>query len=180
MSGSMLDMVVEIPQGGRNKYEVDHTTGRVRLDRTLRTWMTYPADYGFIENTLAEDGDPLDALVFLDEPCLPGVVITVRPVGVFHMEDENGSDDKLLVVPAHDTYWDHLQDIDDVPSMTKDAISHFFAHYKDLEASKFVIVHGFGSKAEAETLVTNALRAYADSAHQDHLVTSKPTRLPKG
>ncbi|MFC4242903.1 inorganic diphosphatase [Gryllotalpicola reticulitermitis] len=165
MSESALEMVVEIPRGGRNKYEVDHKSGRVKLDRTLYTQMVYPADYGFIEHTLADDGDPIDALVLLEEPTFPGVLVDVRPVGVFRMEDENGKDAKILAVPASDPRWAWVDDIDDVPAPTKDAIAHFFTHYKDLEPGKFVNVHGFGTRAEAEALVQAAVHAYrlADS-----------------
>ncbi|WP_397333754.1 inorganic diphosphatase [Ornithinimicrobium sp. INDO-MA30-4] len=91
-----FDVTVEIPRGSRNKYEVDHETGRIRLDRLLFTPMHYPADYGYIEDTLGEDGDPLDALVLLDEPTVPGCVVSARPVAIFHMTDEAGGDDKLV------------------------------------------------------------------------------------
>ena len=109
-----FDVVIEIPKGQRNKYEVDHETGRVKLDRYLYTPMAYPADYGFIENTLGEDGDPLDALVLLPESVFPGVLVEARPVAMFQMVDEAGGDDKVLCVPAGDHRWDHIQDIGDV------------------------------------------------------------------
>lgn len=110
-----FDVTIEIPKGQRNKYEVDHETGRVRLDRYLYTSMAYPTDYGFIEDTLGEDGDPLDALVLLPEPVFPGVIVESRPVGMFRMVDEHGGDDKVLCVPAGDHRWDHIQDVGDVP-----------------------------------------------------------------
>jgi inorganic pyrophosphatase len=165
MSNSALEMVVEIPRGGRNKYEVDHKSGRIKLDRTLYTQMVYPADYGYIEGTLADDGDPIDALVLLDEPTFPGVIVDVRPVGVFRMEDEKGKDAKILAVPEGDPRFAHINDIEDVPTLTKDTIAHFFTHYKDLEPGKFVNVHGFGTREEAEALVQTAIHAYrlADS-----------------
>ena len=97
-----FDVIIEIPKGQRNKYEVDHETGRVRLDRYLYTPMAYPTDYGFIEDTLGEDGDPLDALVLLPESVFPGVTVEARPVGMFQMTDEAGGDDKVLCVPAGD------------------------------------------------------------------------------
>ena len=121
-----FDVTIEIPKGQRNKYEVDHETGRVRLDRYLYTSMAYPTDYGFIEDTLGEDGDPLDALVLLPQSVFPGVVVEARPVAMFRMTDEAGGDDKVLCVPAGDHRWDHIQDIGDVPQFELDAIKHFF------------------------------------------------------
>jgi inorganic pyrophosphatase len=133
-----FDVVVEIPKGQRNKYEVDHETGRIRLDRTLFTAMTYPTDYGFIEGTLGQDGDPLDALVLLEVPTFPGCLVRARPIGLFQMTDEAGPDDKILCVPAGDPRYDHLQDIADVPAHERDMIEHFFLVYKALEPGKHV------------------------------------------
>lgn len=148
-----FDVTIEIPKGQRNKYEVDHETGRVRLDRYLYTSMGYPTDYGFIENTLGEDGDPLDALVLLPQPLFPGVLVEARPVGMFQMVDEAGGDDKVLCVPAGDIRWDHITDIDDVAAFELDAIKHFFVHYKDLEPDKFVKAADWVGRAEAEAEV---------------------------
>ena len=106
-----FDVVIEIPKGSRNKYEVDHDTGRVKLDRYLYTALGYPADYGFIENTLGEDGDPLDALVLLPESVFPGCIVEAGRSAMFQMTDEAGGDDKVLCVPAGDGRWDHIQDI---------------------------------------------------------------------
>src|SRR6201996_5261356 len=106
-----VEVVVEIPKGTRNKYEVDHETGRIRLDRMLFTSTRYPADYGFIEDTLADDGDPLDALVLLEEPTFPGCLIRCRAIGMFRMRDEKGADDKVLCVPANDPRLENMQDI---------------------------------------------------------------------
>jgi inorganic pyrophosphatase len=103
-----VDVLIEIPMGQRNKYEMDHASGRIRLDRMLFTSTRYPADYGFIENTLADDGDPLDALVLLDEPTIPGCLINCRVIGMFRMRDEKGADDKVLCVPAADPRHEHL------------------------------------------------------------------------
>ena len=103
-----FDVVIEIPKGQRNKYEMDHETGRIRLDRMLFTSTRYPADYGFIEDTLADDGDPLDALVILDEPTFPGCLIRCRAIGMFRMRDEKGLDDKVLCVAATDPRMAHL------------------------------------------------------------------------
>src|SRR2546429_223256 len=124
--------------GQRNKYEMDHATGRIRLDRMLFTSTRYPADYGFIEDTLADDGDPLDALVLLDEPTFPGCLINCRVIGMFRMRDEKGADDKVLCVPATDPRMEHLRDIHHVPEFQRLEIQHFFEVYKAIEPGKEV------------------------------------------
>jgi len=149
-NGVEFDVTIEIPKGSRNKYEVDHETGRVRLDRYLYTSMAYPTDYGFIENTLGEDGDPLDALVLLPEPVFPGVIVEARPVAMYKMEDEAGGDAKVLCVPAGDPRWEHIQDVADVPEFELAAIKHFFERYKDLEPGKYVKGSEWVGRAEAE------------------------------
>ncbi len=133
-----VDVLIEIPKGQRNKYEMDHATGRIRLDRMLFTSTRYPADYGFIEDTLADDGDPLDALVLLDEPTFPGCLILCRVIGMFRMRDEKGADDKVLCVPARDPRMEHLRDIHHVPEFERLEIQHFFEVYKALEPGKLV------------------------------------------
>ncbi len=133
-----FDVVIEIPKGQRNKYEMDHESGRIRLDRMLFTSTRYPADYGFIEDTLADDGDPLDALVLLDEPTFPGCLIRCRAIGMFRMRDEKGRDDKVLCVPATDPRMAHLADIADVSEFDLLEIQHFFEVYKALEPGKAV------------------------------------------
>src|SRR6202451_2701325 len=133
-----FDVVVEIPKGQRNKYEMDHETGRIRLDRMLFTSTRYPADYGFIEDTLADDGDPLDALVILEEPTFPGCLIRCRAIGMFRMRDEMGADDKVLCVAATDPRMAHLRDIEHVSEFDRLEIQHFFEVYKALEPGKEV------------------------------------------
>lgn len=147
------DVIIEIPKGSRNKYEVDHETGRVRLDRVLFTGFVYPTDYGFFENTLGLDGDPVDALVLLDYPTFPGVTISVRPVAVFNMTDDAGIDSKVICVQTKDPRWAHIQDLDDIPEFTRKEIEHFFEHYKDLEPGKWVKVEGWEGAARAEEIV---------------------------
>ena len=110
-----LDVTIEIPKGSRVKYEIDHDTHRLRLDRVLFTSMQYPTHYGYFENTLGEDGDPLDALVLLDEPTFPGCLITVKPIALFRMEDDKGIDDKVLCVPLSDPGWNKMQVLEDLP-----------------------------------------------------------------
>jgi inorganic pyrophosphatase len=160
-----FDVVIEIPKGSRNKYEVDHDTGRVKLDRYLYTAMGYPTDYGFIENTLGEDGDPLDALVLLPEPLFPGCMIEARPVGMFQMVDDAGGDDKVLCVPAGDVRWDHIQELDDVPIFERDAIKHFFVHYKELEPNKWVKAADWVGREKAEAEVLASLERYKTAGH---------------
>lgn len=143
-----LTVVVEIPRGSRNKYEVDHETGHLFLDRMLFTSMQYPADYGFIDGTLGGDGDPLDALVFVGEPTFPGCRIVVRPVGLFRMRDEKGPDEKILCVPLADPTWSHVQDLGDLQQNLLNEVEHFFAVYKDLEDKK-VGIDGFEDRAAA-------------------------------
>jgi inorganic pyrophosphatase len=154
------EAVIEIPRGSRNKYEVDHETGRVHLDRVLFTPFVYPVDYGYFDNTLGGDGDPLDALVLLEFPVYPGVVVEVRAVGVLPMEDDGGIDEKIVCVPAKDPRWAHIQDIDDVPVQTKNELKHFFEHYKDLEPGKWVKVGDWAGKDVAEKLIVEAIERY--------------------
>ena len=160
-----FDVVIEIPKGSRNKYEVDHDTGRVRLDRYLYTSMAYPSDYGFIENTLGEDGDPLDALVLMTEPLFPGIIVEARPVAMFQMTDEAGGDDKVLCVPAGDPRWDHIQDMSDVPVFELEVIKHFFVHYKDLEPGKFVKAADWVGLEEAEAEVNRSIERFKTQGH---------------
>ena len=158
----MTDVVfVEIPSGSRNKYEFDEELGGIVLDRRLFTAMAYPADYGYVEGTLAEDGDPLDALVLVGDPTFPGCRIRVRPVGVFHMEDEKGTDHKIVCVPLRDPLWSATHDIHDVPAPLRQEIEHFFQVYKDLEG-KTTETRGFGNRSEAQAII-DACRARADS-----------------
>ncbi|WP_169251617.1 inorganic diphosphatase [Brevibacterium sp. 'Marine'] len=156
---------IEIPQGSRNKYEVDHETGRVKLDRYLYTSMQYPADYGYIEDTLGNDGDPLDVLVLLPEPLFPGVLVDIRPIGMFQMEDEAGGDDKVLAVPAGDPRWDSYTDISDVDQFMLDSIEHFFSRYKDLEPGKFVKGSSWAGREAAEAEINASIERFKAEGH---------------
>jgi inorganic pyrophosphatase len=144
-----IHVVIEIPRGSRNKYEIDHETNRVYLDRRLFTATTYPADYGFVPDTLGGDGDPLDALVLLDDPVYPGVWVEARPIGVLYMEDEAGEDAKLICVPPREGRWDTVADIDDLTPQLVAEIQHFFEVYKALEPGKHSSTHGIGGRVEA-------------------------------
>ena len=165
-----VQVVVEIPQGSRNKYEMDHATGRIRLDRMLFTSTSYPLDYGFLPGTLAEDGDPLDALVMLDEPTFPGCLVLARPVGVFWMHDEHGPDAKILTVPARDPRYDGMRDLADVPGHLRAEIGHFFDIYKELEPGKGTDVRGWQDRAAAEQVIEDAFnRARSPAAGQNEV-----------
>jgi inorganic pyrophosphatase len=153
----MADVVyVEIPGGSRNKYEWSEEAGGIVLDRRLFTSMSYPADYGFVVDTLAEDGDPLDALVLVSDPTFPGCRIFVHLIGVFHMSDEKGPDEKVICVPLKDPTWGGMSDIHDVPPGLRNEIEHFFQVYKDLEQAGKVVTRGFGNRADAERVVADA------------------------
>ena len=158
-----FDVLVEIPKGERNKYEVDHETGRIRLDRMLFTSTPYPADYGYIENTLGHDGDPLDALVLLQQPTFPGCLIRCRAIGMFRMTDEAGGDDKVLCVPTHDPRLEHLRDINHVSKFDRLEIQHFFEVYKDLEPGKSVEGAEWVGRTEAEAEVHASFKRVKDS-----------------
>ena len=157
-----FDVTIEIPKGSRNKYEVDHETGRIRLDRRLFTSTAYPPDYGFVETTLGEDGDPLDALVILDEPTFPGCLIRCRAIGMFRMTDEAGGDDKLLCVPSTDPRVEHLRDIHHVSEFDRLEIQHFFEVYKDLEPGKSVEGADWVGRTEAEAEIERSYKRFKD------------------
>jgi inorganic pyrophosphatase len=147
--GTPFDVVIEIPRGSRNKYEYDHDRHVIRLDRRLFSATVYPSDYGFVPDTLALDGDPLDVLVLLEDPTFPGCWVEVRAVGVFWMEDEKGPDAKILCVPSHDPAYDAVHDIGDLPERLLDEIEHFFDVYKMLEPEKNSTTRGYEGRDAA-------------------------------
>ena len=161
-----FDVLVEIPKGERNKYEVDHESGRLRLDRTLFTSTAYPADYGFIEDTLGDDGDPLDAMVLLQVPTFPGCLIRCRAIGMYRMRDEMGGDDKVLCVPAADPRMEHLRDIHHLPEFERLEIQHFFNVYKELEPGKSVEGATWAGRHDAEEEIRASQRRLAESGGQ--------------
>ena len=132
----VVEAIIEIPTGSQNKYEYDEEKGVFRLDRVLFTPMFYPAEYGYIDKTLALDGDPLDILVFVTNPTFPGCVIDARVIGYLHMIDDGEEDEKLLAVPTEDPRFKDVYSIEDVPSHLIDEIAHFFKTYKDLQFTK--------------------------------------------
>ncbi|MDQ6847599.1 MAG: inorganic diphosphatase [Candidatus Dormibacteraeota bacterium] len=158
-----VDVVIEVPKGSRNKYEWDQSVGAIRLDRELFTATRYPADYGFVVDTLGEDGDPLDALVLLGEATFPGCHIYCRPLGVFWMTDEHGPDAKLLMVPCADTRVE-WRELDDVPEPLLLEIAHFFEIYKELEPGKASRVRGWDSRKAAEAEIKRGQERRASAA----------------
>jgi inorganic pyrophosphatase len=159
----LLDVVIEIPRGSRNKYEYDHERHVIRLDRRLFSATVYPADYGFVPSTLAEDGDPLDVLVLLEDPTFPGCWVEVRAVGVFWMNDEKGADAKIIAVPAHDPAYAGVRDIGDVPQRLLDEIEHFFDVYKMLEPDKQTTTRGYEGRDAASAEIRSARARYTDA-----------------
>ncbi len=160
-----INVVIEIPGGagggGPVKYEIDKDSGAVVVDRIVRTPMFYPCSYGFIPNSLHDDGDPTDVLVRTDVPLLPGVLIRCRPIGVLNMEDEGGIDDKIVAVPIDkiDPFQSHIRDVYDLPQLERDRIKHFFERYKDLEPDKWVRVTDWKGREEAEATILRAVEA---------------------
>jgi inorganic pyrophosphatase len=153
---------VEVPKGSRNKYEFDEELGAIKLDRFLFSSIVYPTDYGYLRETLGEDGDPLDALVCVSEPTFPGCVIEVKPIALFKMKDEEGVDDTILCVPCEDPAWNQYESLDDVPGQLRSEISHFFDVYKDLEPGKDSSVEGWYSREEAVEKIEASRRRYRD------------------
>ena len=157
-----INVVIEIPQGSNIKYELDKESGAIFLDRILYGTQFYPANYGFVPNTLAEDGDPIDVLVLSSEPVVPGCVIKSRVIGVFMMEDENGQDEKIIAVPTIklDPKMAKINELEDLPEITLQQIKHFFETYKDLEPGKWVKVTGFDGKEKAIELIKKSIENY--------------------
>lgn len=155
-----FNVIIEIPMNDTPvKYEFDKEIGAIMVDRFMQVSMSYPCNYGFIPNTLSDDGDPADVLVIAQYPILPGAIIKVRPVGVLMMEDESGMDEKILAVPTSklDITFDSIQDIGDVSEMLKSKIKHFFEHYKELEKGKWVKILGWKDAATAKATIEEAI-----------------------
>ena len=157
-----VNVVIEVPLGGEPiKYEFDKASGAMVVDRFLYTAMRYPCNYGFIPGTLADDGDPVDVMVYGNRPLVPGAVVAARPVGVLLMEDEAGLDEKILAVPVKrlTAYYDKVNEYTDLPEILIERISHFFSHYKDMEPDKWVKIVGWRSAEEAKALISKGIEA---------------------
>ncbi|MGH2948961.1 MAG: inorganic diphosphatase [Solirubrobacteraceae bacterium] len=162
MPGEPVHCLVEIPKGSRNKYQWDQRLGGIKLDRFLFSSVVYPTDYGFIPDTLAPKGEPLDAMVCVSEPTFPGCMIEVRVIAVFRTSDERGQDDKLLCVPHEDPNWSGLERLGDLPDQLRSEIEHFFSIYKEPEG-KQVEVHGWEDREVAERLLDEAHERFASA-----------------
>lgn len=158
-STESLNVIIEIPKMSRIKYEIDKETGLIHVDRVLYSPMHYPANYGFVPQTLWEDGDPLDVLVMSHEPFFPGCLVAARPIGVLNMTDDGDSDAKILAVPVKDPRYNTIKNISDIDPHTLDEIKHFFQVYKDLQKKK-VEVAEWQDKSAAEKDITTAIDAY--------------------
>jgi len=157
-----ITVMVEIPKGSRNKYEYDQERKIIKFDRMLFSSVHYPSDYGFIVNTLAEDGDALDALVLVSEPTFPGCVIEARPIGLLNMQDEKGPDEKILCVPVNDPLWNHVKSFSEVSPHLLKEIEHFFSIYKDLEKKK-THIEGWEDYGSAIKIIKEAQQRYRNS-----------------
>ena len=158
-----FNVVIEIPMNGDPvKYEVDKESGAIFVDRFMGTAMHYPCNYGYVPNTIADDGDPCDVLVLTPFPLLPGVVVRCRVLGVLKMTDEAGGDAKILAVPVEKLLplYANLKTVEDVPELTLRQIQHFFEHYKDLEKGKWVKVEGWAGPEAAEEEILNGVKAF--------------------
>lgn len=159
-----VNVVIEVPVGGEPiKYEMDKSSAALFVDRFLYTSMRYPGNYGFVPNTLSDDGDAIDVLVASTRAITPGAVINCRPIGVLIMKDEAGQDEKVIAVPSSKLTlrYEEIENVSDLPKITLDQIEHFFAHYKDLESDKWVQLDRWGDAAEARDLISQAMSAYA-------------------
>ncbi|MEM0201841.1 MAG: inorganic diphosphatase [Candidatus Micrarchaeaceae archaeon] len=156
---NIVNAFIEIPMGSNIKYEFDEESETLKVDRILFTSMVYPLNYGFIPGTWGEDNDPLDIMVLSDVPFIPGSYTKVRPIGVAHMEDEHGKDEKIISVPIDKVSpnYSGINDIADLNTAIKDKIVHFFSHYKELEKGKWVKITDFGDAAEAKKKITEAI-----------------------
>ena len=155
-----VNVIIEVPVGGEPiKYEMDKKAGTLVVDRFLYTSMRYPGNYGFVPHTLSDDGDPIDVLIANQRGIVPGAVIAVRPVGVLKMQDEAGGDEKIIAVPVPrlTRRYENVHEYTDLPEITRQQIEHFFAHYKDLETTKWVKVTGWGNAADAKHMILDAI-----------------------
>jgi inorganic pyrophosphatase len=169
MNEQPLLCVVEIPRGSRNKYEYDPELGAIKLDRFISASVVYPTDYGYVRDTLAPDGDPLDVLVCVSEPTFPGCVVPATAIGLFKMADEKGPDPHVVCVPCNDPGWNSLREVEDLPAQLRSEIGHFFEIYKDLDQDRYSEVDGWADRAAALETIEQAkarYRAQHDVAHR--------------
>lgn len=158
----IYEAIIEIPMGGRNKYEIDKERDRIKLDRVLYSQMTYPAEYGYIEHTLALDNDPLDILVLASAPTFPGCYVDARIVGYLDMLDNGEKDEKIIAVVDSDPRFSHINELSDIQSHTLREIKHFFQTYKDLQQNKTVEIYEFHDKIDALELIEVCKKRYIE------------------
>ncbi|MEK6806311.1 MAG: inorganic diphosphatase [Pseudomonadota bacterium] len=166
-----INVVIEIPMNSEPvKYEVDKNSGALFVDRILTTPMRYPCNYGYVPHTLCGDGDPLDALVMMPMPLIPGCIISCRPIGMLEMQDEAGADEKLIVVPSHKTsqLYKDVESVRELPALIRDQIAHFFQHYKDLEKGKWVKIKGWHGPQDARRAILDSIERFANTAKKPH------------
>ena len=155
----IIEVMIEIPKGSKNKYEYNKETKQIWLDRVIYSPACYPSDYGFITNTLGEDGDPLDAMVLINEPTFPGCMMHAKPVAVLNMADEKGTDQKILCISAHDPFMAHITRLSDVPQSYLKEIENFFAIYKTLE-QKMTRIDGWQDENAAIQIILEAQKRH--------------------
>lgn len=157
----IINVIIECPKGTKNKYEIDKETGLIKLDRAMKTSQDYPFDYGFVPQSLWDDGDALDVVLLTTYPLAPGILVEARPVGIMHMIDGGEGDDKILAVPKSDPRWDNVRDLKDINEYTIKEIRHFFETYKSIE-NKQVVIDGCEGREVAHEAVRKGLQMYQD------------------
>jgi len=160
-----INVIVEIPKGSKNKYEIDKATGLIALDRALHTAQDYPFDYGFMPQSLWDDGDALDVVLLTTYPLFPGVLVVARPVAIMHMTDSGEGDDKVIAVPVHDPRWDDIKDLKNINKHTLKELEHFFSTYKKIQ-NKEVGVTGFSGVKVAHAAVLKGIKLYKQKHHK--------------
>ena len=157
-----MNAIIEVPENGHVKYEIDKTTGLLKVDRILHTPLAYPANYGYFPGTLGDDGDPLDCVVVCNAPLRPGVLIEVRPIGVLLMEDQAGGDEKVICVPTDkvDPFHAKTSFMEDLPSSLLAKIEYFFQHYKDLEPNSWSKIQGWADREKADKTIVESIDRY--------------------
>lgn len=157
----VINVIIECPKGSKNKYEIDKETGLIKLDRAMKTSQDYPFDYGFVPQSLWDDGDALDVVLFTTYPLAPGILVEARPVGIMHMIDGGEGDDKILAVPKSDPRWDNVKDLEDLNEYSIKELKHFFETYKSIE-NKSVVIDGCEGREVALDAVRKGLKMYSD------------------
>ncbi|MBN1281950.1 MAG: inorganic diphosphatase [Alphaproteobacteria bacterium] len=167
MPPKKMNAIIEVPENGFVKYEIDKKTGLLKVDRILHTPVAYPANYGYFPGTLGDDGDPLDCVVVCNAPLRPGVLIEVRPIGVLLMEDQAGGDEKIICVPRDkiDPYYTNISFIEELPEILRSKIEYFFHHYKDLEPNKWSKITGWANREKADEIIKESIERYRANKH---------------